>query len=122
MIQTGNLNQSLKNNPQRRGWFIGHFIEDDSPFKTDDFEFAWAQMEKGEVKKSLINRDEDRKTLEVLISGKQKVVFQDSREVILVNSGDYLFYDPTMPHTTEALEDCVAMAIRWPSKVKNKSK
>ena len=31
------LNNNRTENPEKRGWFIGHFIEEDSVFKNNDF-------------------------------------------------------------------------------------
>lgn len=114
--QTGNLDIFSRENPGRKGWFIGHFLDSKSPFKTDDFEVNWVRVKKNE-KKEGIGNDAKAKTLTILIEGLFKFEFLDKSEsVILKNKGDYFFYEPIKNHISQALEDSLIMTIRWPSK------
>jgi len=115
-LQTGNLDTISSENPERKGWFIGHFINDKSPFNTDDFEVNWVRIKKGERKKGIGNNAKA-KTLTILIEGKYQFEFLDKSEgAILKNKGDYFFYQPIKNHVAKALEDSLIMTIRWPSK------
>ncbi len=111
-----NLTDELKRNPERRGWFIGHFMEPESVFKRDDFEVKWGVHPKGE-KKSSVASNMVAKTVAILVRGKFSVTFPDEKEeIILSKEGDSVFFDSKINHFSEALEDSVVLTIRWPSK------
>ena len=116
-IKSGNLNRLIKTHSETKGWIIGHFMEADHFFKTDDFEVKWAVHKKGEIKPGKIAKSAAR-TIAILIKGKFMVRFPDlDQEVVLSKTGDYLAYDANkVLHTAKALEDSTILAIRWPSK------
>jgi hypothetical protein len=120
-ITTGNFKIDTENNPQRKGWVIGSFIRDDSFFHSDEFEVKWASHKKGYSKAGL-KTEVETKTLTLLISGKFRVTFIDksdghTEDIVLNELGDYLAYDASVyDHTGEALEDCLLIVLRWPSK------
>jgi len=112
-IQTGNLNK--QSDSDKRGWFIGHFIESDNLFKNNEFEVNWGVHSKNE-KKSQATANKIAKTLSILIKGKLVLKFQeDNKEIVLAKVGDYVFWDANVFHTWEALEDSTTLTIRWPS-------
>jgi hypothetical protein len=120
-IIKGNFNTDAENHPERRGWVIGSFVEDKSIFHSDDFEVKWAEHKKGYIKIGL-KTDVTAKTVVFLVSGKFQVNFIDKvsgnkESVVLKSLGDYLAYDAiNFDHTAEALEDCLVVVFRWPSK------
>ena len=114
-IIKGNLTEEKEKHPERRGWFIGHFVEDESVFKTDDFEIRWTFHPKGD-KKPQIAANMKAKTVSVLIKGKFVLIYPDQKkEVILSKPGDFVYHDAKVYHGSEALEDSIMLTIRWPS-------
>lgn len=120
-IKLGNVKNETTNNPQRRGWIIGSFIEDNSIFHSDEFEVKWAEHKKGYFKKGL-KTDLSAKTMTILVTGSFKINFLDKfggeeKSVILKELGDYVAYDASnVDHSAEAIEDCLVIVFRWPSK------
>lgn len=120
-IITGNFKHDAKNNPEKRGWVIGSFIDTKSIFHSDEFEVKWAEHKKGYYKKGL-KTEAIIKTVTFLVSGKFQVNFIDKEDghiekVVLTKLGDYLAYDAgECDHTAEALDDCLVIVFRWPSK------
>jgi len=109
IIHKGNLSQD-KEIQERQGWFLGHFMNQSSPFYSKDFEVKWRMHPKG-WKKEGIKNDES-KTLNVLIEGKFKITFKENNHrVVLSRKGDYVLYH-TSPHIGEALEDTTIITIR----------
>ncbi|MAG01747.1 signal peptidase I [Candidatus Pacearchaeota archaeon] len=112
-IETGNLNH--QKDSEKRGWFIGHFMQEDSPFQSHNFEVRWAVHSKGEVKPT-VAANKIAKTISVLIKGKMILKFpKDDEEIVLSKEGDYAFWDSNIYHTSEILEDSTVLTIRWPS-------
>ncbi|MBT4119787.1 MAG: signal peptidase I [Candidatus Peribacter sp.] len=94
------------------GWFMGHFLPEDSLMSTSGLEVKWSQLKKGET------RDEwapviDRKTVAVLIRGHLIVEFPNE-EVELRSEGDYVIWKD-VSHNFRTIEDSVVLTIRWPS-------
>jgi len=117
-ILQGNLNKDLTNK-ENRGWFIGHFVNDNDFFKSDEVEVKWSNHKAGEVRRGLRN-DGNAKTITILISGKCRLtadIDNFSSEKILDQVGDFFAYSTgEVNHTFEALEDTNMLTIRWPSK------
>lgn len=118
-IEAGNLNKSVSENPETRGWFIGQFIESPSSFKDNDIEVKWGIHKKGE-KLDKVRASKHSKTLSVLISGKTKISFPDqNKDFILSKQGDFVFWEAEVFHTSEIIEDSIFLVIRWPSLANN---
>jgi hypothetical protein len=114
-IIMGNLDEEIAENPTRQGWFIGNFIDKSSVFNSNEFEVKWGHHKKGSVKK--IPGETSSKSVSILISGKFIIRFPDNgKEVLLSSTGDYVFWDASISHTSEALEESILITIRWPSK------
>ncbi|HIG94573.1 MAG TPA: signal peptidase I [Nanoarchaeota archaeon] len=113
-IISGNINNDIKNNPKKNGWFMGHFMNDNSPFKNSDFEIKWGNHKKGIIK-PILGLNKTAKTMSILISGKVLIKFTEEKEVILSKQGDYVFWGAGIYHGSEALTDAVTLTIRWPS-------
>jgi hypothetical protein len=114
-IIKGNLNNDIKKSPEKRGWFIGHFINKNSIFYNNEFEVRWALHKKGE-KKKFPAKTKTAKTISILIKGKFLIKFPKNNEnIVLSNQGDYVFWDSNVYHSSEALVDSTILTIRWPS-------
>jgi len=98
-----------------RGWVLGHFINEDSPFKTQNVEVKWGVHKEGESKAN-VEANDTASSLAVLIRGKFALSFPaQDKNITLENEGDYVFYGPDTPHSWQVLEDCLVITIRWPS-------
>jgi hypothetical protein len=108
------LSGNLDENKERRGWFIGHFI-DNPAFTSKDFEVRWGVHPKGE-KKARVAANKTAKTMSILIKGKFTLKFpKDDKEIVMAKTGDFVFWDAKVYHSSEALEDSTVLTIRWPS-------
>lgn len=111
-ITTGNANIDGKDN---RGWFIGSFISPDKGnLHTKDVEIKWSEFEAGYFRESTVY-DENVTTLVILIDGTGYRLNLDGQEVQLNEVGDYVVWNPNIPHTTSAVNSCKLMVVRWPS-------
>lgn len=115
-VFSGNLGKHQKENPDQKGWFIGHFLEKGSNFFSEEFEVKWYHHPKGDIKNPP-GRNKLAKTITILIKGKFMVRYpeENTTEVLLSKQGDYVFHDAGVLHISEALEDSVMLTIRWPS-------
>lgn len=114
LIINGNLEEQRKTHPEKKGWFIGHFLNPNSVFHNNNFEVKWNTHPKG--KKKTVSSNKIAKSIAILISGKFILKFpEENKEVILSKSGDYVFWNTKTPHTTEAIEESTILTIRWPS-------
>lgn len=111
-IIQGNLNH---NKIIERGWFLGHFIKEGSPFKTDAFELQWRKLKAGEEKPAL-GTQKVAKTIGILVYGKFEFSFPDKNKKITIDKeGDFVFYDAGITHSWRVIEDTLLISIRWPS-------
>ncbi len=109
-ITTGNFNTE---SPSHRGWIMGHFMEDTSPFKTGNVEIKWGVHKKGE-NKEVVAQNSEAHSLGILIKGKFTFIFGDQK-ITLEKEGDYAFYPSGTAHSWTVEEDCLFLTIRWPS-------
>ncbi len=102
-------------------WLMGCFRSPDDPLYDDAVEVKWATYSKGETRKQ-ITEIEHCSTLSILLEGAIKITFYlpdgSKRETSLGKSGEFVLSRPGVRHTWEAYEDCVIIAVRWPSKRK----
>jgi hypothetical protein len=111
-IVQGNLNQ---NDPKRRGWFARHFMDEGSPFKTDDFEMQWRKLKAGEEKPAL-GTQKVAKTIGILVYGKFEFNFPDeNKKITLSKEGEFVFFDAGVTHSWKVHQDTLLISIRWPS-------
>lgn len=99
---------------EHRGWFVGAFLDPDSPRYTADVEVKWGVHAAGEQRTAWTDRDR-RTTLVVLVSGRLRVDLADEQveEVVLDQAGDYVLWGPGVDHTWEALTEAVVVTVRW---------
>lgn len=113
-IQSGEIKDLQEN--YKFGWFMGKFVDDKTPFHSEDFEIKLGFHPKGEERESTADNANDQKTLGILIKGKFKVKFHESDDEILIDKPyQYMFWSPALAHTSIALEDTEMLTIRWPS-------
>ncbi len=111
---TGN---ALDHGGPRRGWLVGHFVDDDPLRQSADVEVKWARHPAGEAREQWVI-GESRTALVVLISGRFRMSFaggRDREEIVLADEGDYVMWVPGTDHTWKAEEDSVVLTVRWPS-------
>lgn len=113
---SGNAYQAGKD---RRGWFVGQFLADDSPLKTDDVEIKWGVIKAGTTKAGA-GVNNVAKTLTILIDG-DFVMRVHSTDIPMRKQGDYVFTEPGEPHTWRAIANSTVLTVRWPS-MKNDQK
>ena len=119
-ILHGNLNERIETHPETRSWFLGSFMEKYPEYLSDDVEMKWAHHKKGEIKPGLRTKVST-KTFVILIKGRFSIDFVgvNNKKIDLSKTGDYIYYDAKeSDHEFIAIEDCLALIIRWPSKSK----
>ncbi len=115
-IETGNLDVLRENDPERKGWVAGDFIDHQSLRYSNNCSIKWAYHPKGLRKTSGSGLNANTRTMVILISGVWLTrLLEDGREIILSNPGDYLIYE-NAKHENEAIEDSRVMVIRWKEK------
>ena len=98
----------------RRGWLLGHFLaRSDGPLATADVEVKWAVYEGGETRVAWGVNDRAH-TLALLVRGVFRLQFPE-REVLLSHEGDYVLWEPGVPHRWHAETAAVVVSVRWPS-------
>ncbi len=116
-IFQGNLNEDLKENPKRRGWFMGNFLNKNSSLRTGNVEIKWGRHKKGESGKEPARCAGY--SLAILIYGKFVTEFPDkNQEAVLEKEGDFVFHEKGVNHSWRAEEDCLLLTARWPSRKK----
>ena len=97
-----------------RGWLLGHFIPGaDHPLTTTDVEVQWANLPAG-TRRAEWGYNAQAHTLAILVRGSFHLHFPQ-REVRLEREGDYVLWEPGVPHYWEAEEDTLIFTVRWPS-------
>jgi hypothetical protein len=98
----------------RRGWVVGHFLPGpDEPRATGDVVVKWAVYDGGEVRPHWGVNDRAH-TLALLVRGVFRLRFPE-REVLLSQEGDYVLWEPGVPHLWRAETPAVVVSVRWPS-------
>ena len=97
----------------RRGWFVGHFIDPEDIRMSKDVEIKWGAHQAGEERPGW-QTDEYRTTVLLLITGRFRINLSvDS--YILKDEGDYAIWGPGIGHSWKAEQDSIVVTIRWPS-------
>ncbi|HEY9734834.1 MAG TPA: hypothetical protein V6D06_01085 [Trichocoleus sp.] len=98
----------------RRGWFMGHFIDPSQGARsTSDLELKWGVHSAGE-KRTEWGVNPHSTTISILLEGRFRLQFS-SQEVILAQPGDYALWLPGVGHTWCAEEDSKILTVRYPS-------
>lgn len=105
----------------RRGWFVGHYIEAHPARCTADVEVKWGVHAEGD-RRSVWSANRSATTLSILIHGKFRLFFPDpeglpgqTRDVLLAEQGDYVLWLPNTPHIWQAEAASVVITVRYPS-------
>jgi hypothetical protein len=107
----GNANTDSKD---RRGWLIGHFIEDPDDIRaTKDVEIKWG-IHPATDERAAWTTDEYRTTAVILIRGRFRINLP-TESVVLENEGDYVMWGTGIGHSWRAEADSVVLTVRWPS-------
>lgn len=98
----------------RRGWLLGHFLDGaDNPLGTGDVEVKWAVYAGGETRPAW-GVNERAHTLAILVRGVFLLRFPE-RDVLLTREGDYVLWEPGVPHRWQAEAPAIVVTVRWPS-------
>jgi len=118
-LVTGNFD---KERHAHRDWIFGHFMDQDSPFRNENFEIKWGKHKKGEsFEAKEVGPNDQCCTVAILVYGEERLTFSSvDREVLLENEGDYVFWQPNIPHIAVFREDTLVITIRWPSVLKSR--
>jgi hypothetical protein len=112
-VVTGN---AAAEDPGRYGWFVGHFVPSPpggDPRATSAVEVKWAVYDGGETRDGW-GTNLKATTLAVLVRGRFRLRFPD-RDVLLAEEGDYVLWEPGVPHHWTAESAAVVLSLRWPS-------
>ena len=98
----------------RDGWMLGHFLAgDDAARATAAVEVKWAVYEGGEARVAWGVNDRAH-TLAILVRGRFRLRFRE-HEVLLDKEGDYVLWEPGVPHRWQAEGPTIVVTVRWPS-------
>ncbi|MBA2596373.1 MAG: signal peptidase I [Chloroflexia bacterium] len=98
----------------RDGWLLGHFLAgEDMARATADVEVKWAVYAGGERRIAWGVNDRAH-TLAILVRGIFRLRFPE-REVLLSREGDYVLWEPGVPHLWQAEGPTIVVTVRWPS-------
>jgi hypothetical protein len=110
-VTSGN---AAEDSADRWGWLVGHFLpESEDPRATGDVEVKWAVYQGGEARLNWGVNDRAH-TLALLVRGVFRLRFPE-REVLLSKEGDYVLWEPGVPHLWQAETPAVVVTVRWPS-------
>ena len=96
-----------------RRWFLGHFFPTDSPRHFDDISMKWSSNPRGTTNGE-VGTNKVAHSIAILVRGKVQVEFPGAN-LTLSRLGDYVLWKPKVPHSWTALEDTIALSVRWPS-------
>jgi hypothetical protein len=114
-ITSGNLTNETNKYPDKRGWFVGQFIDTSSLLHSKNLEIKWGLHKAGEIFDT-IRMNKHAKSLSILIDGEFKFIFPDTNKTYhLKQKGDFIFWDAGVFHSTECKKDSTILTIRWPS-------
>ncbi len=95
-----------------RKWFLGHFIDQKSR-RFSDISFKWSTNPRGATNGEVATNKVGH-SISILIQGKMQVEFQGAN-LTLSRLGDYVLWEPGVPHSWTALENTITLSARWPS-------
>lgn len=101
-----------------KGWLVGQFLPENTPFKDDNVEIYYKTFSKGDTSDKLHKHPQGKEYL-IVISGKATVRIGD--EIIELQAGDYVAITNNTPDClVEVEEDFSIIGIRYPSIPNNK--
>jgi glyoxylate utilization-related uncharacterized protein len=114
MADNWHVGNAARDGSDRRGWLIGHFLDDPTDVRSSDaVEIKWGMHPAGEGRNQW-NKGEQRTTALLLIRGRFRLDLSVGT-FVLAEQGDYAIWGPGVDHTWHAEEDSIVVTIRWPS-------
>ena len=114
MADNWHVGNAVTDSRDRRGWFIGHFLDDPRTVRASgDVEIKWGVHPQGEGRDSWFT-DEQRTTVVLLVKGRFRIDLSTG-SFLLREEGDYVIWGPGINHSWQAEEDSVVITVRWPS-------
>lgn len=101
-----------------KGWLIGQFLPEDTPFKDNNVEIYYKTFPKGDTTDKLHRHPQGKEYL-IVISGKAKMRIGD--EIIELQAGNYVAIPNNTPDClVKVKEDFSIIGVRYPSIPDNK--
>jgi hypothetical protein len=97
----------------RRGWFMGHFVNADNLRSTEILEVKWGIHAEGDSR-SEWSVNQAATTLSILIKGRFRLQFPE-QQCLLTQEGDYVIWTAGVPHTWTAELASTVITVRYPS-------
>lgn len=98
-----------------RGWFLGYFVTPPEDVRsTSAVELKWTTHPAGDTRSSWA-LNQEATTISILIRGRFWVQFPDG-DILLSQEGDYVLWQPGVPHCWRAEETSTILTVRYPSK------
>jgi hypothetical protein len=114
MMDKWHVGNALTDGGPRRGWLVGHFIEDrDDIRSTDDVEIKWGIHSAGDQRAEWTS-DEYRTTVLLLVRGRFHLDLP-GESIVLADEGDYVMWGARVDHSWRAEANSVVITVRWPS-------
>lgn len=114
-IKIGKISEQQQ---KTRGWLVGQFFPENSPFKDDNVEIYHKTFPVGDKSDRLHKHPKGKEYLIVLAG---KAIMQIGEEQIELQSGDYITISKNTPDKIiEVLEELTIIGVRYPSIPNNK--
>lgn len=110
MIKTGHLFDEQHPDLYKK-WVVGSFVKNPD-FNNDNFEFKFQTDKRGMCRQPKEVLNPNVTTLAILIDGDVRMNFGEQNKY-LRERGDYIWWNPDVPHLFEYLEDSLVITLRW---------
>lgn len=110
MIKTGHLFDEHHPDLYKK-WVVGGFVKNPD-FNNNNFEFKFQQEAKGLRREPKPVVDTNTTSLAILIDGHVHMKFGE-QDKYMRERGDYIWWNPDVPHLFEYLEDSLVITLRW---------
>lgn len=102
---------NYKTNQKHRGWFIGPFLEDGQPCKTDLLEIIYKEHIKG----ARVEHHYHEKKNEILILLEGQAEYKLNDDSVIINAGEFIYVHPGVRISGVFLKDSKIIAIHAPA-------
>jgi quercetin dioxygenase-like cupin family protein len=113
MSESWHFGNAAKDAQERRGWIVGHFMDDGDIRQSEGVEIKWGVHPSGDERADW-QGDESRTTVLLLVKGRFRISLSGD-SFVLEQEGDYAMWGPGIGHSWHAEEDTVVITVRWPS-------
>lgn len=99
-----------------RGWFVGSFVPRELGLRsTEDVEIKWGEHANGDVRADW-GASDSATSMSLLVRGCIRLFFENGRQALLQEPGDYALWAPGVSHRWQIeQDDTVVLTVRWPS-------